>query len=79
MSAKEYIIWLADYEIEPWGDIRNDLQAATIVLSNIMPHTEDTIKLKDCMLNFEPEKKQTWQDMSKMLKGHTAAMGGKVK
>jgi hypothetical protein len=35
--------------------------------------------LKDCIVDFEPQKKQTWQDMSKMLKGHTTAMGGKVK
>jgi hypothetical protein len=79
MSATEYNVWLADYQIEPWGEDRADLRAGTIVKSNLIPHSKKDIPLKDCMLNFEPPKKQTWQDMSKMLKGHTAAMGGKVK
>lgn len=78
MSAKEYNIWLADYQIEPWGDIRDDLRAASIVQSNLMPHTKKDIPLKDCMLNFEPKKKQTPQEMFSMLKGHTIVMGGKV-
>ena len=79
MSAKEMNLWIADYQIEPWGEERADLRAGTIVKSNLMPHSKGDIKLKDCMLNFEPPKKQTWQDMSKVLQRHTIAMGGKVK
>lgn len=79
MSAKEYITWIAEYQIEPWGDERSDLRAATIVQSNLAPHVKDGVKLKDCMLNFEPPKKQTWNDMSRMLRGYTAALNGKKK
>lgn len=78
MSAKEYNEWIADYQIEPFGELRADLRAGTIVKSNLMPHSKKDIELKDCMLNFEPPKKQTWQDMSRLLKNYTAAIGGKV-
>ena len=71
MSAKEYNEWIADYQIEPWGDLREDLRAGTIVQSNLAPHSKDNVLLKDCMLDFEPPKAQTWQDMQKMLMVHT--------
>jgi len=79
MSANEYNTWIAEYTIEPWGEERADLRAGTIVKSNIIPHTEKDIKLKDCMLSFEPIKKQTPKEMFSMLKEHTTAMRGKVK
>lgn len=79
MSAKEYNEWVADYYIEPWGDVRNDLQVATIVQSNLVPHSKKAIKLKDCMLDFEPKKKQNPKDIFAMFKRYTMAMGGKVK
>jgi hypothetical protein len=78
MSGKEYNLWIADYHIEPWGDARNDLQVATIVQSNLIPHSKKAIKLKDCMLNFEPAKKKNPKEIFAMFKGYTMAMGGKV-
>ena len=65
--------------IEPFGEERADLRAGTIVKSNLIPHSKKDIKLKDCILNFEPPKKQTPKEMFAMLKNYTAAMGGKVK
>ena len=74
MSAKEYNEWIADYEIEPWGDLREDLRAGTIVQSNLAPHSKKEVKLKDCMLNFEPPKKQTWQEQKAMCFARSIAM-----
>ena len=78
MSAKEYNLWIAEYNIEPHGEDRADIRSGMIVQSNLAPHTKKDIKLKDCVLNFEPPKKQTPKEMCAMLKGYTAAMGGKV-
>jgi hypothetical protein len=78
MSAKEYNIWLADHLIEPWGEERADLRAGTIVKSNIMPYSKKDVKLKDCVLNFEPPKNQDWRDWQKALHDRTRALGGKV-
>lgn len=79
MSAKEYLLWCADYQIAPYGEAREDLRTASIVQSNIMPWTKKTVKLKDCMLNFEPKKKQTPEEMMSMLTDYTKAMGGVCK
>jgi hypothetical protein len=78
MPAREYDLWIADYRIEPWGEERADLRAGTIVQSNIAPYSKKDIKLKDCILNFEPPKKFDWQAVSKALRSRTIAMGGKV-
>jgi hypothetical protein len=77
MSAKEMNVWIADSLIEPWGDDREDIRSGMIVQSNLMPHSKKEVKLKNCIVNFEPPKKQTWQQMSAMLKGYTMAMKGK--
>jgi len=79
MSAKEYNLWIAEEQIEPHGEEREDLRAGTIVQSNLAPHSKEAVKLKDCILNFEPPEKTDWHDWSKQLTQHAAAMGGKVK
>lgn len=73
MSAKEYNVWIADYQIEPYGEARADLRAGTIVQSNIAPHSKKVIKLKDCILDFEPPKPQPWRDAKAMLFGYAKA------
>ena len=82
MSAKEYNLWLADYMIEPWGDVRADYRAAMICKMILMPHYEKEFDLEDFIVKFEsvkPKQKQTPEQMFALLKGHTMAMGGKVK
>jgi hypothetical protein len=79
MSAKEYNVWLAEYMIEPFGEDREDIRSGMVVQSNLMPHTKKEVKLKNCIVNFEPPKKKTPQEIFSMLKGYTMAMGGKVK
>ena len=79
MSAKEYNEWIADYQIEPWGDLREDLRAGTIVQSNLAPHSKYNVLLKDCMLDFEPPKKQTWQEQKEMCFARSIALNKGVK
>ncbi len=79
MSAKEYNLWIAEYNIEPHGEERSDMRAGTIVKSNLIPHSKKDIPLKDCMLSFEPTKKRTAKETFTMLENYTIAMGGKVK
>jgi hypothetical protein len=78
MSAKEYNLWIAEYQIEPHGEERDDLRSAMIVQSNLAPYVEKGIKLKDCILNFEPPKEFDWKAASNALRSRTIAMGGKV-
>lgn len=79
MSAKEYILWFAENEIEPFGEERADLRSGMQVQSNLAPFVDGKVELKDCMLNFEPPKKQDWRDWKNALHKRTLAMGGKVK
>ena len=74
MSATEYLMWRADYYIEPWGEDRADMRAGTIVQSNLMPWTKKKLSLKNCMLNFKEPVKMKWQTMKAMLFGYTKAM-----
>ncbi len=81
MSAKELTDWMAFSTIEPFGDERSDLRAATIVHAVISPHLKKGKKLtlKDCTMNFEPKKKQTESEIQQLLKGFVKAKGGKIK
>ena len=74
MSAKEYNLWKADYLIDPWGEEREDVRAGLIVQSNLSPHSKEPVLLKDCIVNFQPPKKQTWEEQRDMCAAHAAAM-----
>jgi hypothetical protein len=74
MSAKEYNEWVADYRIAPYGEIREDIRTATIVQSNLAPHSKESIAFKDCMLNFEPPKKQAWKEQRDACMVHSKVM-----
>jgi hypothetical protein len=61
-------------KIEPFGEIRADLRAGTIVQSNIAPWVDKKRghkipALKECMLNFEPPKKMTASEIKGFLLG----------
>jgi len=81
MSAKEMNLWKADYMIEPWGDERQDLRIATVVQSNLTPYTKKKIKLKDCMLDFEPvsNKPMDWRKLKSKLFARANAMNKRRK
>jgi len=79
LSAQEFNLWKAEYIIEPFGEERSDLRAATIVQSNILPHTKDKVKLKDCLLNFDPPEKQDWRQWQAALAARANAINRKKK
>lgn len=80
MSAKELTEWMAFSTLEPFGDERADLRTASIVLAVSSPHLKKgkTLTLKDCMLKFEPKKKQSPEDIMQLLKGFSIAKGGVI-
>jgi hypothetical protein len=55
MTYAEFIDHLADYTIEPWDDLRSDLQAAQIVatIANLhRPRGRRPYAVTDCVLQF---------------------------
>ena len=79
-TARELLEWQAYDSIQPFGDERADLRAASIRHAVLSPHLKKGKKmtLKDCMLNFEAKKKQTASEMEQMLKSLVRAKGGKI-
>ena len=78
MSAKEYNLWIAEYNIEPHGEDRADIRSGMIVQSIRVPYSKNEVKLKDCIMDFEPPKKTGWKQWQESLKARTIAQGGKV-
>lgn len=69
MTAKKFRDWEIFFELEPFGDIRDDYRTASIVqmIYNVRAKTQRP--LKDFVLNFgaQAPKKQTWQEQARML------------
>jgi len=78
MSAKEYNLWIADYNIEPWGEIRSDYRAAMIAKTSLLPHSEEDFNIEDFIVKFEEKPEQTPEQIFKTLGAYTLGMGGKV-
>lgn len=56
MSYSEFVEHLADYQIEPWDEVRGDLQAAQVVctLANLnRPRGRRPYAIADCLLRFD--------------------------
>ena len=56
--------------IEPFGEMRADMRAGTIVQSNLAPWVKKGKKapdLKSCMLNFERPKKMSAAEIKSFL------------
>lgn len=81
-TAKELLEWQAYDSIQPFGDERADLRAASIRHAVIAVHAKkksDQPKLADCMLKFEAKKKQTESQIEQLLKSLVRAKGGEIK
>ena len=81
LDSRELSEWVAYSTLEPFGDARADLRAASIVQSNILPHVgkgKRAPSLKDCMLHFERPEPETANQMMDKLKAYTISKGGKV-
>lgn len=64
--------------IEPWGEDRADLRAASIVQSNLAPWCKKTPTLAECVLRFKESEAMTDEQIKDELIKLTLAMGGKV-
>jgi len=77
-TAKWFRGWEMYYELEPFGELRADYRAASIVqmLYNInRGKGQKALPLKDFVLKFEeePKRKQSWQEQAAMLRLLAAA------
>jgi len=71
MSSYEFSEWIAYAQIEPFGEYRDDLRSALIasVMANAWRGSKSKpYKIKDFLLNFEPPKQQSWQEMKSIIK-----------
>ncbi len=72
LSSKEVTDWQAFSAIEPFGEEREDIRAAMVactVANALRSSKSPPCKIKDFMLNFEPPKQQSKQDMKAILMG----------
>jgi Protein of unknown function (DUF4035) len=73
LTAKQFRNWEIYHDLEPFGEIRADYRAASIVQivhnMNRGPKTK-ALTLQECMLKFEtePKKQQSWQTMQSIAK-----------
>lgn len=83
MSSSEFSEWMAYYNIEPFGPIREDLRAGMIAapLLNIwVPRGGTRAKPSDWIMRFDKAaEEQDWETMKAMLQGFTAAMKARAK
>jgi len=72
IDARELAEWQAYYNIEPFGEERDDLRAAMIccTLANInRGKNQPAYKLDDFLLRFDPKPEQTTEQMKAILTG----------
>lgn len=74
MSSYEFSQWMADYSLEPWGEVRADMRAAVIAvtLANIWrPKDRAAFELADFMLEFDtkpaPDPAEVYQKLKAAL------------
>lgn len=68
ISSQEFALWLAEYHMEPWGDLRLELIIANAlaVISRMFGNKNAT--LKDYMLRYNNQPDQTTEDMINAVK-----------
>jgi hypothetical protein len=84
MTMPEYRLWLAEYELEPWGEHRDDLRAGIIAstIANVNS-TKRTFKPSDFMIDWSRNVRQEVQEMTdkemeRMAMKCTVMMGGTI-
>jgi hypothetical protein len=71
IDAKELMEWRAFYNIEPFGEEREDLRMAMVccTLANIhRGKNTPPYRLSDFLLRFDPKPQQTEEEMKAILK-----------
>ena len=71
MDNREILEWIAFSNIEPFGEERMDLRFALMTAHLMAPHLKKGhhSKLSDYMLNFEPKKVMTPDQIKSVLMG----------
>ena len=81
ISSIEISEWMAYARIEPFGEKRADLRAASIAQAVLMPHIKKGKKkpsLADCCLTFGRPKQMSMKDIENFFKSLTKKMGGTI-
>ena len=84
ISSHELAEWSAEYSIEPFGDVRGDLQAGIVAATIANVNRDPDKKSKpftavDFMPDFEgvsAETGQTWEQQLAIVQMMNAALGG---
>lgn len=50
LSADEYRLWLAMYELDPWDEQRADMRIAKLICAVLAPHTRQSLSPSEFML-----------------------------
>lgn len=76
LSNREIEEWMIFYSIDPFGEVRADLRSAMQTAHLISPHLKKgkSVKLSDFMLDFEPKKQMTNEQIKTVLSGLTAGV-----
>ena len=77
MDAKEFGEWMAYYNLEPFGQERDDLHAANIAHWNYLTKAGKDAKLtlRDFLIVPPPRPKQTMTEMMMMAQNATSTLG----
>lgn len=70
MPARELIRYMAMYEIDPFGEMRDDLRAGCIAATQYnlqRGRGAKAMKIADFLPDFAPKKRQTAQDMANLF------------
>jgi hypothetical protein len=81
MSAKEYNLWLADYNIRPWGEELQDFRIGMVTQAVRAANSKDAVHIKDCIPVYETVKENKtfdWKAASAACKSYTQSLGGKA-
>lgn len=73
LTTKEINEWIAFYTLNPFGEERMDLRFALMTAHLLTPHIKKghKPKLSDYMINFEPKRQMTPEEIRNVLKGIT--------
>lgn len=82
LTRPELLLWVAAYETEPWGEVRQDLAAGQIAAVVATCHsTKRTFKPSDFMPDFTRRLRppQSPEDMQAVARQITALLGGAIR
>lgn len=79
MSSTEFTDWIAYYQIEPFGDSRDDERIGTLIALMYNLYRKKgtkTLEWSDIFLPFDKRKPKTWQDQLTLIEQLNTLFGG---